>query len=230
MKLTLPKLGTWNPPGLLKTQSLIVRVKTHCIEVFLKSLEKVSKCRCPKWPHMNHLDICSPSYGQKKGRESNWQFDSWPLKVGNRPDSDVKWGSATWRWKALEENYKIGSKLVPIRGWGEKLWWPKVPGVQTGTISGLHFGSPGTKNHLGVGAVEQHKEYYMGEGGGFPQIRPVVSQVSPRSPVACPNTKKGAEWVLTNLWLVLDAGPGNKIIVPRPSLIPGLLTRPSYPL
>jgi len=32
---------------------------------------KVLKCRCPKWPCMSHLDIGSPSYGQKKGRESN---------------------------------------------------------------------------------------------------------------------------------------------------------------
>ncbi len=32
---------------------------------------KVLKCRCPKWPRMCHLDIYSPSYGQKKGRESN---------------------------------------------------------------------------------------------------------------------------------------------------------------
>jgi hypothetical protein len=42
--------------------------------------------------------------------------------------------------------------------------------------------------------------------------------------------QKGAEWVLTNLWLVLDAGPCNKIIISLPSLIPGLLARPSYPL
>ncbi len=35
---------------------------------------KVLKCTCPKWPRMDHLDICSPSYGQKKGRESNCQF------------------------------------------------------------------------------------------------------------------------------------------------------------
>jgi hypothetical protein len=34
---------------------------------------KVLKCRCPKWPRIGHLDICSPSYGQKKGRESNCQ-------------------------------------------------------------------------------------------------------------------------------------------------------------
>ncbi len=70
---------------------------------------------------MSHSDICSPSYGQKKGRELNWQFDSRPLKVKNRPDSDVKWGSATWRWKALEESYKIGLDLVPIGGRGKKL-------------------------------------------------------------------------------------------------------------
>jgi hypothetical protein len=106
---------------------------------------------------MSHLDICSPSYGQKKGRESNWQFDSRPLKVRNRPDLDVRWGSATWRWKALEKSYKIGSELVPIGGQGEKLWWPKVPGVQTRTVSRLHFGSPWTKNHLGMGAMEQHR-------------------------------------------------------------------------
>ncbi len=31
---------------------------------------KVLKCRCPKWLRMSHLDICNPSYGQKKGRES----------------------------------------------------------------------------------------------------------------------------------------------------------------
>jgi hypothetical protein len=55
---------------------------------------------------------------------------------------------------------------------------------------GLHFGSPGTKNRLGVGAVEHHREYYMGEGGGFPRVRAVVSPVSLGSLVACPNTKR----------------------------------------
>jgi hypothetical protein len=67
---------------------------------------------------------------------------------------------------------------------------PKVPGVHTGIVSRLHFGSPGTKSHSGMGAVEQRREYYMGEGGGFPQVRAMVSQVSPRSPVACLNTKR----------------------------------------
>jgi hypothetical protein len=33
---------------------------------------KVLKCKCQKWPRIGHLDICSPSYRQKKGHESNW--------------------------------------------------------------------------------------------------------------------------------------------------------------
>jgi hypothetical protein len=185
-----PKVGDLESSGTFENSKLDCRGQNTLHWGVLDIIGKVLKFRCPKWPRMSHLDICSPSYGQKKGRESNWQFDSRPLEVGNRPDSDVRWGSATCCWKALEESYKSGSNLVPIGGRGEKLWWPKVPKVQIGTISGLHFGSPGTKSHLGVGAVEQRKEYYMGEGGGFPRVRAVVSQMSLRSPVACPNTKR----------------------------------------
>ncbi len=90
-------------------------------------IEKVLKCRCPKWPRMNHLDIFSPSYGQKKGQESNYQFDFRPLKVRNRPVLDVRSGSAAWRWKALFEGYNFGLDLVPIGGQGKELRSPKVP-------------------------------------------------------------------------------------------------------
>jgi hypothetical protein len=58
---------------------------------------KVLKLRYRKCPCIDNFDICSPSYGQTKGRESNWQFDSRPLKVRNRPLPDVRFGSATWR-------------------------------------------------------------------------------------------------------------------------------------
>jgi hypothetical protein len=46
-------------------------------------------------------------------------------------------------------------------------------------ISRLPLGSPGTKCHLDVGFLERHKVYYKGEGGGFPQVRVVVSLMSP---------------------------------------------------
>ena len=58
---------------------------------------KVLKRRYRKWPRIGHLDICRPSYGQKKGRESNWQFDSRSLKVENRPLPEVRIGSAIRR-------------------------------------------------------------------------------------------------------------------------------------
>jgi hypothetical protein len=42
---------------------------------------------------------------------------------------------------------------------------------------------------LDVGPVASHRVYYKGEGGGFPQVRAVVSLVSPSLPVARPSTK-----------------------------------------
>jgi len=53
------------------------------------------------------------------------------------------------------------------------------PGLQPGTVSGLLLGSPGKKCHSDVALAESCKEYYMGEGGGFPRVRAVVSQMSP---------------------------------------------------
>jgi hypothetical protein len=65
-------------------------------------------------------------------------------------------------------------------------------------ISGLFLGSPGTKSHSDVGAAGRHREYYMGEGGGFPRVRAVVNLVSPKLPVACPSIKGAPKIVLTN--------------------------------
>jgi len=120
----------------------------------LHVIGKLLNCRCRKWPRMCHLDICRTSYGKKKGRESIWQFDSRPLKVRNRLDPDVCRWSATHRWKALNESYKFASDLISIRGLNKELWTHKVPGVQTGIVSGLFLGSPGTKSHLDVSVVE----------------------------------------------------------------------------
>jgi hypothetical protein len=102
-----------------------------------KGLER----RYRKWPRIGHLDICRPSYGQKKGRESNWQFDSRPLKVGNRPLPDLRMESAIRRWKDLDEGYKFGLDLVAIRPGSWELWAPKVPGLHPGQFRD-NFGTP----------------------------------------------------------------------------------------
>jgi len=156
---------------------------------FLYTVGKLLKCKCRKWPRTSHSYICSMNYGRKKGRESNWQFDSRPQKVGNRPDPGVCRWSEIHRWKDLEESYKFSLDLIPIRGMSWELWAPKVPRVQTGTVSRLLLGSHGNKSHLDAGAAEQRREYYMGEGGGFPRVQAVVSQVRPCCPWLVPTRR-----------------------------------------
>jgi hypothetical protein len=66
---------------------------------------------------------------------------------------------------------------------------PQIMRVPISGISKLPFGSPGTKCHLGAGPMARHKVYYKGEGGGFPQVRAMVSLVTSSLPMAHPNTK-----------------------------------------
>jgi hypothetical protein len=40
-----------------------------------------------------------------------------------------------------------------------------------------HSGVPREKSHLDVGFVASHRVFYKGEGGGFPEVRAVVSLV-----------------------------------------------------
>jgi hypothetical protein len=130
MQLTLPKVGdlesSTTPENL--EDDLRGQISLHWCVFYIN--EKVLKCRCPKWPRMGHLDIYSPSYGQKKGQESNWQFDSRPLKVENRPLPNVASRSATRCWKALDESYNFGLDLVLIRVQGE--WFRPRPDPSSG--------------------------------------------------------------------------------------------------
>ncbi len=109
-----PKSGNLEFFGTPKNSELDCRGQNTSHWGVIYTVGKVLKCRCPKWPCMSHLDIYNTSYSQKKGRESNWQFDSWPLKVGNRLNLGVCRWSATHRWKALEENYNFAWNLIPI--------------------------------------------------------------------------------------------------------------------
>ncbi len=102
---------------------------------------KVLKLRYRKWPRIGHLDICRPSCGKKKGRESNWQFDSWLLKVGNRPLPDLRIESAIRLWIDDDEGYKFGSDLVAIILCSRELWPPKVSGLHPGQFRD-NFGTP----------------------------------------------------------------------------------------
>jgi hypothetical protein len=143
---------------------------------------KLLELKCLKWACMTHLNIWNTSYGQKKGRESNWQFDFQPLKVGNRPDLLTYRWRATYCWKVLDKGYNFALDLILIVGLQKTLWAPKIAGVPSLGISRLPLGSLGTKCHLDVAFVERHRVYYKGEGSGFPQVRVVVSLVSSSYP------------------------------------------------
>jgi len=159
---------------------------------------------------MGHLDIYSTSYGKKKGRESNWQFDFHPLKVKNRLDLGVCRWSVIHCWKAFEESYKFALDLIPIGGLNKELWPCKVLKVQAWTVSELLLGSPGTKSHSDVSVAKRHKEYYMGESSGFPWVQVMVSLVSPKLPVACPSSRNVPESDLTNLLVnLMQVSVGN---------------------
>jgi hypothetical protein len=138
---TLGKVGDLESFGTPKCLELDSKAQNTSHWSVLGVIGKVLKPRYRKCPRIGNVDICSPSYGQKKGWESNWQFDSQPLKVENQPLSDVALKSATRRWKALDESYNFSLELVSIRARGKELWSFKVPGVQPGqfrdSISGI---------------------------------------------------------------------------------------------
>ncbi len=129
-----------------------------------------------------HLDIWNSSYDQKKGRKSNWQFDSRPLQVGNRPNFFACRWRAKYYWKAFNKGYNFALDLIGIGGLCAKLCAHKVAGVPTVRISRLPLGSPETKSHLDVAPMESCRVYYKGEGGGFPQVRAVVGLMSSSCP------------------------------------------------
>ncbi len=59
---------------------------------------------------------------------------------------------------------------------------PKLQEFQLARFQDSHSKVPGEKSHLDVDLVERCRIYYKGEGGGFPQVRVMVSLVCPCCP------------------------------------------------
>jgi hypothetical protein len=158
-------------------------------------VEKVLKCRCPKWPRMSHLDICSPSYGQKKGREST---RSWRA-LGECDTALESSRRELQHWFRPRPDRRLGRETMTVQSpgspnrdnFGTPLWesWDKKPfgcslhGVTQSIIYGGRWWLPPSP---GRGESSESK------------VTRGLSQ-----------HQKDAEWVLTTLWLVLDVGPNN---------------------
>ncbi len=89
---------------------------------------------------------------------------------------------ATYRCKALNKGYNFALNLIVIGGMHMKLCAPKVAESQLWEFRDSHSGVPGQNGHLDVAPVERCKVYYKGKGGGFPQVRAVVSLVNSNCP------------------------------------------------
>jgi hypothetical protein len=120
--------GNGSPNGLLNFRKAIAWVKTHFIEFFY-IIKNLLERKCLKWAHMTHLGSKNLSYGQKKGQESNWQFDFRPSKIKNRFDFLMCRWRVTYLWKDLNEGYKFVLDFILIRGLQKKLWASKVAEV-----------------------------------------------------------------------------------------------------
>jgi hypothetical protein len=127
---------------------------------------------------------------QMSGISTKSRESTWPRCVHVECDAPLE---------SFQGELQVCFRLHPNRRSKQKVITCKVLKVQTETILGVLFGSPGTKNYSNVGVAERCKEYYMGEGGGFLQVRAVVNIVSPRLLVTCRSTKGAPKCELTNL-------------------------------
>ncbi len=98
------------------------------------------------------------------------------------------WESTRFTWletscniplESSRRELQLSSDCTSIWGLLAKLWGSKIVGVPANAISGLPLGNPGREKPFGCSPMERCRVYYKGEGGGFPQVRAVVSLVCP---------------------------------------------------
>jgi hypothetical protein len=78
-----PEMGTWESSRTPKSSYFDCKGQNTLHSGVLYIIEKLLKCRCPKWARMTHLDIWNTSYGQKRGRDHGKSgIDPIPLRAG----------------------------------------------------------------------------------------------------------------------------------------------------
>jgi hypothetical protein len=143
-----------------------------------------------------HLNI---SYGQKKGWESNWQFDSSPLKIEKSPWFLYMQVANNIPLKNFQQRLKLFFTFHLNRRstlWGLQLL--KVVGVPTLGILRLPFGSFVTKWHLGDGLMARHRIYYKG-GWWLPPNPGCGESCEPELACGSSMHQKCSNYALTNL-------------------------------
>jgi hypothetical protein len=162
MKLTLPKLGLGTP----KLLELNCRGQNTSNYIVLYTIEKLLKCRCQKWARMGHLDICSTSYGKKKGLVPVW-LPTTKSRESTRPRCvQVKCDAP------LESSWgKIQIFFRPHPNWRseQKVMIAQSPGSPNQDSFGTPPWESQDKKPFGCGCRrEAQGEPWKGEGGNGP--------------------------------------------------------------
>jgi hypothetical protein len=120
-----------------------------------------------------------PKLWAKEGPGQFRQFDSRPLKVGNRCLPDILIRSAIRRWKDLDEGYNFGLDLVAIQICSRELWRFKVPGVPLGQFRDSISGVPKICAIWMPPPWRAAEKYIGSKVVAYSQVRAVVSLVCP---------------------------------------------------
>jgi len=139
------QMGTWESFETPETSEFNCRGQNTSYLDVLCIIGNLSKCICQKWAHIGHLDICSTRYGKKKGRESNWQFDSWPLKVGNRINAGACSGMRYTVEKLSRRATSLFQTSFQSKVWAKSYDLAKFRESKPGQFRNSSLGVPGQK-------------------------------------------------------------------------------------
>jgi hypothetical protein len=196
VKPNTSKVGDLESSGTLECLEFDNKAQNTSHWSVLGVIGKVLKRKYRKWPRIGHLDICSPSYGQKKGWESNWQFDSRPPNW--ECDMSLKrsrQGLQVWFRPRCKQTLQSG------------VMNSQSPGTPPETISGQfqdsNLGIPG-KSDIRAWVPRRVTEYTIGSKVvAYSQVRAVVCLVVQSARGLSPHPRVFQKCELTTLWFVL---------------------------
>jgi hypothetical protein len=105
---------SWSPKRTPKSSKCDCKRQNSLSWGVLYIIRKLLKRRCLKWARVAHLNICNTSYGQKNGRESNWQCRNPTLKKCEDDTHTLEMG--TWESSGTLENLELdymGQNTLP---------------------------------------------------------------------------------------------------------------------
>jgi hypothetical protein len=170
----------------------------------LYTIGNVLKCRCLKWPCMSHLDICSPSYAQKK-------LPIWLSTTKSRESTRI-WRQQVKCNTSLESSQRELQdcfKLDPSRRSEQEVMDAQSLGSPNRDSFGTPLWESREKVTFGCKSCRGTQRILYGGRRCLPPSSNRGESSESVLLVACPNTKGDPECELTNLWLVCDAGPCN---------------------